>query len=110
MEFHAHHGCLDFEKVLGNTFVVNMTMELDTHQAGRTDELGDTLNYQLVYDLVKTEMEIPSKLIEQVGQRILHAVFERFDQIQHLTVQLLKLNPPLGGKVESVSIELSKSR
>lgn len=110
MEFHAFHGCMDHEQMLGNTFIVSICMELDTTLAGRTDELEHTLNYQLVYNLVKEQMEIYSKLIEQVGQRILEKIFSEFTQIKKLEVKLSKLNPPLGGKVERVTIELNKSR
>lgn len=110
MEFHAYHGCLEHEKQLGNTFQVTLAMELDTTLAGQTDELDDTLNYQAVYDVVKAEMAIPSKLIEHVGQRILDSVFNQFPQIQQLDVKLSKHNPPLGAKVQAVSIFLNKIR
>lgn len=110
MEFHAYHGCLEHEKKLGNTFIVNLSMELDTTKAGKSDELDDTLNYQLVYDKVKEQMHVPSKLIEHAGQRIVDAVFEKFKQLISVEMKLTKLNPPLGGKVESVSICLRKSR
>ncbi|MEI7502351.1 MAG: dihydroneopterin aldolase [Paludibacter sp.] len=110
MEFHAFHGCLEHEQTLGNTFIVNVSMELDTKLAGETDNLEHTLNYQLVYDVVKEQMEIPSKLIEHVGQRILDNIMSSFPQIEALVVQLSKLSPPLGGKVERVTIELSKKK
>lgn len=110
MEFHAYHGCLDHEKKLGNTFIVNLSMEIDTTHAGLTDDLADTLNYQEVYDLVKEQMAIPSKLIEHAVQRISDAIFEGFKQITTLEIKLSKLNPPLGGKVQSVSIVLKKQR
>ena len=110
MEFHAYHGCLEHEKKLGNTFRVTVSMELDISIAGRTDKLDETLNYQLVYDVVRREMEIPSQLIEHAVQRIADAVFGQFSQIQMLKVQLSKLNPPLGGKVECVTIEIEKKR
>ena len=110
MEFHAFHGCLDHEKTLGNTFIVSICMTLDTQLAGQTDELEHTLNYQLVYDVVKEQMEVPSKLIEHVGQRILNSIMTKFPQIQALEVSLSKLNPPLGGKVNAVTIELEKVR
>lgn len=106
MKFHAYHGCLDFEKKDGNTFLVTVRMELDTHLAGMSDELDDTLNYQEVYDAVKHEMEIPSNLLEHVGQRILDALIKNFPDIKSVKVQLSKLNPPLGSDVESVTIEL----
>lgn len=110
MEFHAFHGCLEFEQKLGNTFIVSVSMDLDTSHAGKTDELDHTLNYQLVYDVIRGQMEMPSKLIEHVGQRILDSLFNGFPQINALEVKLSKLNPPLGGKVEKVTIKLSKRR
>jgi len=110
MEFHAYHGCLEHEQTLGNTFIVNISMELDTKLAGETDNLEHTLNYQLVYDVVKAQMEIPSKLIEHVGQRLLDNIMRSFPQIEVLEVSLSKLNPPLGGKVERVTIQLIKKK
>ncbi len=106
MKFHAYHGCFDFEKRDGNTFLVSVEMEIDTYLAGITDKLEDTLNYQEVYDVVKQEMDIPSNLIEHVAKRILNTLVKQFTQIKSLKVKLSKLNPPLGGEVESVSVEI----
>ena len=109
MKFHAYHGCLDFEKRDGNTFLVNLIMELDNEKAEISDKLEDTLNYQEVYDVVKREMEIPSNLIEHAARRIFDALIENFPQILHLNLRLSKLNPPLGGDVKSVSVEIRKN-
>lgn len=110
MEFHAFHGCLEHEQKLGNTFIVTLGFEMNTEHAELTDELDDTLNYQWIYDAVKQEMEIPSKLIEHLVRRIADSVFDKFNNINSLNVKLSKLNPPLGGKVEKVTIEYSKTR
>ena len=109
MKFHAYHGCLDFEKRDGNTFLVNLILELNTEKAEISDKLEDTLNYQEVYDVVKHEMEIPSNLIEHAARRIFDALIENFPQILHLNLRLSKLNPPLGGDVESVSVVMRKN-
>ena len=109
MKFHAYHGCFDFEKRDGNTFLVSVEMDLDTDISGKTDNLEDTLNYQEVYDVAKREMEIPSNLLEHVGQRILDTLINEFTKLKSVKVKLSKLNPPLGGEVESVSIEISKT-
>ncbi len=109
MKFHAYHGCLDFEKRDGNTFLVNLILELNTEKAEISDKLEDTLNYQEVYDVVKHEMEIPSNLIEHAARRIFDALIENFPQILHLNLRLSKLNPPLGGDVKSVSVEIRKN-
>ena len=54
-------------------------------------------------------MEIPSNLIEHAARRIFDALIENFPQILHLNLRLSKLNPPLGGDVKSVSVEIRKN-
>ncbi len=110
MEFHAFHGCMEHEKNIGNTFLVTVKINIDTAQAGISDNLEDTLNYQLIYDVIRTQMEIRSNLIEHLARRIIDAVMEQFDQIKSIKLKLTKLNPPLGAKVESVSIKLESKR
>lgn len=106
MVFHAYHGCWDFEKKQGNTFIVSLEMEFDTSKAERSDNLYDTLNYQEVYDLVKREMGTPSNLIEHIARRICDAVKSAFPQINRVQISLSKKHPPLGGEVGSVCIVL----
>lgn len=106
MKFHAYHGCLDFEKRDGNTFLVSVKMELDTYLSEMTDKLEDTVNYQEIYDVVKREMEIPSNLIEHVGRRIHDSILADFPQISKLKIELKKISPPLGGDVSWVSVKI----
>jgi dihydroneopterin aldolase len=82
-------------------------MEVDTSAAERSDQLKDTVNYQSVFQLVKKEMETPSKLLEHVGRRILDRVKQEFSEVVHARIKIRKLNPPLGGKMDFVSLELS---
>jgi 7,8-dihydroneopterin aldolase/epimerase/oxygenase len=110
MEFHAYHGCMEHEQQVGNTFLVTVSIETDTEKAEKSDHLEDTLNYKSVYDVIKTEMEQPSKLIEHVAYRIRETVMHKFPEIKKINVKLSKLNPPLGGKSEKVSIELKAKR
>ncbi|MDD2285609.1 MAG: dihydroneopterin aldolase [Paludibacter sp.] len=110
MEFHANHGVMEHEKMLGNTFLVTVEMEVNTEKAGVTDHLEDTINYQLVYHAVKKQIEIPSNLIEHVARRIVDKLMNKFLKIQAVSLTLSKMNPPLGGKVEKVSIQMERRR
>lgn len=110
MEFYGFHGVLAHEKELGNTFVVTLEMEVDTTKSGMTDHLDDTVNYQLIYNTIRKQMEIPSKLLEHLSHRITEKLMNKFPRIQSLTLRLSKLNPPLGGKVDRVSIILDEKR
>lgn len=110
MEFFAHHGVHPHEREMGNTFIVNVTMEVNTEKAGATDYLDDTVNYQIIYNTIKKQMEIPSNLLEHAVQRLVDKLMNKFPRILHVQVKLSKLNPPLGGKVQQVSVVLEKSR
>lgn len=106
MEFYAFHGHFDVEKIAGNRFLVNLKIEADLSKAGRTDKLEDTLDYQKAYLAVKEEMAIPSDLLEHVSQRIITRIKTEFPEAEKVTVKVSKLNPPMGGPIEKVSVTM----
>ena len=107
MEFYAYHGHFEEEQKIGTWFSLDLTMEVDTSKAELTDELEDTVDYSAVYQVVKEQMMIPSKLLDHVGRRILNAVKDRFPDVTDAQLKIRKMNPPLGGKMDSVSLELA---
>jgi len=108
MEFFAYHGCYKEEQLIGTKFIVDLEVEYNTASAEESDHLHDTLNYQEVYRIVKREMEIRSKLLENVARRILNSLKEAFPEAGKTTLKIAKVNPPLGGKVKQVSCVLSQ--
>ena len=107
MRFYAHHGCFEQERAIGTHFCVDLQMEVDTSRAEVSDNIVDTVNYLEVYQVVKREMEQPSHLLEHVAHRIGEAVHAEFPDTMSVVVKVSKLNPPLGGQMESVSVEVS---
>ena len=75
-------------------------------QAMQSDEVGDTLNYAALYDLVAREMQQPSKLLEHVAGRIAEAISQAFPQVTSIDLELTKLNPPMGADCEGASVEI----
>ena len=110
MSFYAHHGCFDAEKVIGTRFVVNMSMKVDTAKAELSDCLDDTVNYFDIYQLVKKEMAVPSNLLEHVAHRIGQSVLDSYPQVALLSVKVSKMQPPLGGNIDSVSVKVEMLR
>jgi 7,8-dihydroneopterin aldolase/epimerase/oxygenase len=106
MEFFAYHGHFKEEQIIGTRFIVDLIMEADTKEAEVTDNLVKTVNYQAVYNLVAKEMSVKSHLLEHVARRILDSLAREFPQIGACRVKISKINPPVGGKVERVSVEL----
>ena len=106
MEFYSYHGCFAEEQIIGNRFLVDVIADTDTSKAEATDMLNTTINYQEIYTIVKTEMAIKSKLLEHIAARIGIAVKKSFPEITHLSVKVSKMNPPLGGKLDKVSVQI----
>jgi len=106
MEFYAYHGCFKEEQLIGTWLVVDLFLTTDTTSAEQTDNLHETVNYLEVYQVVKREMEVNSKLLEHVGRRILKAVHDQFPSVEKASIKVRKMNPPLGGKMEFVSLTL----
>ncbi len=104
MEFYAYHGCFKEEQIIGTRFLVDLYLDTSTEKAEASDDLSDTVNYQEVYLLVKNEMEIKSKLLEHVGRRILDSIKNKYPQLESAEIKISKMNPPLGGKMKSVSL------
>lgn len=109
IEFYAYHGCFQEEQVVGNQFLVDILVETDTTKAQLSDKLHDTVNYQVIYNLIKEEMKIKSKLLEHVSERIINSVHAHFPEITRIRVKVSKMNPPLGGKIERVSVTLERN-
>ena len=110
MEFKAYHGCLDQEKVRGNTFTVDFRGELDLSAAAESDNLADTLNYGEIYEIVADEMTIPSELLENVAGRIVKAIERRFPELISFSVRISKKRPPVDGVAQWSRVTLFHRR
>ncbi|NCB09336.1 MAG: dihydroneopterin aldolase [Bacteroidia bacterium] len=109
IHFYAFHGHFETERIVGNEFRVDVSLETNCTPASLSDDLNDALNYQEVYNLIRDEMQIPSHLLEHVAGRILDSLFARFSILQKATVKVSKLNPPMGGQIDKVSVTLSRT-
>ncbi len=109
MEFYAYHGHFELEQVVGNRFRVDIAIKTGCATAAKSDNLDDALDYQQVYYIVKAEMEKKSHLLEHVGGRILEHIYRKFGaQVKHVKLKISKMNPPMGGKMEKVSVTMEQ--
>lgn len=97
MEFKAYHGCLEQEKVRGNSFTVDFRGEMDLSAAAESDNLDDTVNYGDIYELIAYEMSVPSELLENVAGRIVKEIERNFPQFTSFSVRVSKKRPPVDG-------------
>lgn len=110
IKLYAYHGCLEEEAKIGSWYRVDVEVEADLSKSSQTDELLDTVDYVHLNHVVKEEMAIRSKLLEEVAKRILNRFFIELDMVNKATVSVAKINPPIGGNVQEVVVILSKER
>ncbi len=111
MEFYAFHGHYQEEQIVGNRFLVDLEMEADLTEPASSDNLKDAVNYQQAYQIIKNEMRrTKSNLLENIGKRILDALYAEMDGIKKATIRIRKLNPPMGGPIKSVGIKMSRKK
>jgi 7,8-dihydroneopterin aldolase/epimerase/oxygenase len=108
MEFYAFHGHFKEEQIVGNKFLIDLEIETDLEPAGISDRLDDAADYTIACRVVKEEMGKKSKLLENIAMRILDSLYLNMKDIKRATVKIRKMNPPVGAKVGSVSVIMSR--
>ncbi|MEO8148474.1 MAG: dihydroneopterin aldolase [Bacteroidia bacterium] len=106
IECYSYHGCLKEETVIGGKFSVDVIIDYDFSKAIASDNLDDAIDYCVIHDLVRSEMNIPSKLIEHVAGRIKNKIVAHYTSIQNIKVIVTKFNPPVNGFIEKVAVEV----
>ena len=106
----AHHGCLKEETKIGSDYRVGLEVKVNLKNSATTDNLKDTVDYVLLNKIVIEEMTIPSKLLETVAKRVLDRIFMESASVRKASVSVSKLNPPIGGDVEMVTIKMTEKR
>ena len=106
----AHHGCLPEETIIGSNYRVDLKIEANLKKSSVSDKLKDTVDYVVLNAIVIREMKKPSKLLETVAVRIINTVFKACPLVQWASIEIVKINPPLGGDVEKVAVVLEERR
>lgn len=104
MQFYAFHGVMPQEREVGNTYEVVLRLEYDMSAAALSDDIALALNYAEVVDLVGAVMSRPVNLLECLVENIRRELSERFPAITGGRIKVSKLNPPIPGIIDRVSI------
>ncbi|SFB08679.1 dihydroneopterin aldolase [Flavobacterium swingsii] len=106
----SYHGCLIEEGKIGSDYKVDLEIKTDLRRSSLSDNLKDTVDYVLLNRIVVEEMAIRSHLLEHVANRIITRIFSEIASVSRIIVAVSKLNPPIGGDVEAVTIEMEEYR
>jgi len=106
IEFHAFHGVFSEEKKLGNRFTVDLHVYTDFREAMRTDDLRHTVDYFKLYQIAKSHMQEPVKLLEHLGYLMIKDILKVYPDSSQIEVIIKKHNPALGGVVNYSVVEV----
>ena len=110
VRFRAFHGVMPQERRVGAYFLVDLRVGFPLAKAMESDVVDDTLNYAGLYELVKREMALPSKLLEHVAGRIAKTIDQDFPEVTSIDLTLTKLNPPMGADCDGAGVEIHWER
>ena len=110
LRFHAYHGVLEQERIVGNDYEVSVRMSYDMRRAIASDDVANALNYAEAYEVIKRVMMQPSRLIERVAWRIAKALLDEFPMARNAEVTLVKLNPPMGTDCDGAEVRIKVKR
>jgi len=109
IRFYAYHGFYPEEQLIGNEFIVDILTEMQVSDDGN-DELENTVNYETLFEIVRSEMQHTRKLLETVAHAILKRINNDFKHINRAEVSIRKMRLPLSGEVRNSLIQLSYSK
>lgn len=109
LKIYAFHGVLPEENLIGTYYLINVEVQTDFSKALASDNLGDTVSYALIHDIIQVEMKEKSKLMEHVCGRIINSIQQNIPEITYIKIKMTKLNPPMRGEMKGASVEVEKS-
>ncbi|HZW37726.1 MAG: dihydroneopterin aldolase [Syntrophothermus sp.] len=109
--FYAYHGVLSEEQSVGGKFEADIDIYTDFSAAAKHDSLRETIDYvkayKLIYDIALSEKYY---LLEALANKMADAILKNFNNVEKTAIKIRKNNPPLGGVVDFVEIEIIKEK
>ena len=108
LKFHSKIGVYDFEKLNGNEFIINISLNIDNNNFD--DHIKKALDYESVYGIIELVMNKSFNLIETAAYEILKNIYLEFDQISSCAIEIIKLKPKIKGGINNSSFLLETER
>lgn len=107
LRFRAFHGIRKEERILGNDYLVNCAVQIEEPEK-LIRRIEETVDYQLIFEIIRDQMAIPTPLLETVCMRTGYLLVDQMPMIRKITISIEKLHPPINGFLGSCSVVWEK--
>lgn len=109
--FQAKHGYFPEEKKYSQKFIIDAVVMTSLDHAGKTDDLDQTINYAVLYEIIKAQVSQKSyNLIETLAAQIAFDLLNFRPEIQEVIITVYKPNPPVDGNYDYFAVEIQRDR
>jgi dihydroneopterin aldolase len=111
IKFHGFHGLTRMEREIGVRLAVDVVVDVDLEGAGREDDVKKTVDYRRVHQrVVEIGRGKSHMLLESFAWTLIRALLKEFGAAERVTVRVRKETPVLDGIVDSIGVEMTRSR
>ncbi|MDQ6890828.1 MAG: dihydroneopterin aldolase [Bacteroidota bacterium] len=107
LQFNSFHGIHEEEKILGNEYIIDASVEFHEDQHVITS-IHETVNYADIYKIIKMRMDIPTPLLETILMEIGKEIHERFPHLRSINISIIKMHPPIEGIQGAAAVSYHK--
>ncbi|NOY88289.1 MAG: dihydroneopterin aldolase [FCB group bacterium] len=108
LSFYGYHGVTEAEKETGRVFEIDCELEVDLADAGKTDQISDTIDYRKAYKVIRETVEGRAfSLLEGLAGHLATKMLDEFP-VYRVTLKVRKMNPPIAGQVKFIEVEITR--
>ncbi len=108
---HAYHGVMPHEGKVGQSFILDLVLDIDLTAAVKSDKLADTVGYDVVADIVSRAFTARRyRLVEAAAGAVADAVLQGFPRIQSVRITVRKPHAPVAAVFTDVGVTLVRTR
>lgn len=107
MKFNVGHGIYPEEKIIGNTFLVDVAVSIEDN--GIINDISQTINYETLYEVIRKEMNHVEEMLETIAYSCVDRIKQRFPKSKMISIKISKLHPPMSGEIGRSKISLNKT-
>lgn len=111
LALHAYHGVMQHEAKVGQTFKLDLALDLDLTAASRSDKLADTVGYDQVVDVASQAFCARRyRLVEAAAGAVANAMLDRFPRVMSVRVTIHKPHAPIAATFDDVGVAIVRAR